>query len=97
MNQRVRQKIEAALAAKTNATLSNINAATLVADQVVSGEKVYTLEYVAARAHMDTTTAARKLRGKQGFLQHCVRGRITITESLFHSFIKEAASRGLQN
>jgi len=40
MNQRVRQKIEAALAAKTNATLSNINAAKSVADQVVSGEKV---------------------------------------------------------
>ncbi len=38
-----------------------------------------------------------KLRGKKGFLQYCFHGRITITESLFHSFIQEAAARGLQN
>lgn len=101
MKRHIREKIKAALSAENNGTLeelnANINAAKLVADQVVSGETVYTLQYVAGRARMDPTTAARKLRGKKGFLQYCFHGRITITESLFHSFIQEAAARGLQN
>ena len=98
MKTHIREKINAALAARSMAPveaqrLPSAPDRRAIVEGVLASEKFWDVHEIASRLHLDYTSVYRALKGRPGWLRF---GRaIRITDELYQQFIREAVNRGL--